>query len=115
MKRIAFILTLAFCLSCNDESINCDPQTAWVDKMIRIGGDDTGKYISVYSYQYKGKTVFLFKYELKCCDFFTAQLFDNKGNSLCFPYGGITGQGDKKCEDFDLTKKNEALYWEIGK
>lgn len=102
---------MLFFISCKKEDVKST--TEWLDKMVSGGVDKYGKIISVYSYTYNRKTVYLVNYEVKCCDNFTSQLFDNQGNSLCFPYGGISGQGDKKCEDFDLEKSNEKLYWKL--
>jgi hypothetical protein len=110
VKKTGIILMLFLQLSCKDDC-NITSPTAWLDSMINIGSDSNGKYISVYSYQYNGKVVYLINYEVKCCDIFTSQLFDDKGNSLCFPYGGVTGQGDNKCEEFDKGKSNEKRYW----
>lgn len=111
MKKLAIIFLLLSFSACKDNQDDCPTPANWLDAMINIGSDSHGKFTSVYSYKYKGNTVYLINYEVKCCDFFTSQLFDSKGNSLCFPYGGITGNGDKKCEDFDLNKTNEKLYW----
>jgi hypothetical protein len=111
MKIIALVLSLLLLISCKKEAVKS--ATDWLDKKIELKTDKYGKIISVYSYQYNQNTVYLVNYEVKCCDNFTSQLFDSQGNSLCFPYGGITGQGDKKCESFDLNKTNEKLYWKL--
>jgi hypothetical protein len=111
MKIITLLLHLLLFISCKKDTVNS--ATAWLDKKIELGTDTNGKIISVYSYQYDQKTVYLVNYEVKCCDNFTSQLFDNQGNSLCFPYGGVGGVGDKKCESFDLEKTNEKLYWKL--
>lgn len=110
-KNIHLIIVLLFFISCKKDDVNST--TEWLDKMIASNNDKNGKIISVYSYLYNQKTVYLVNYEVKCCDNFTAQLFDSQGNGLCFPYGGVGGNGDKKCEDFNLEKTNEKLYWKI--
>ena len=52
---------------------------------------------SVTEYRYNGKRVFLFS--SNCCDQYN-QVFDEACNYLCAPTGGITGKGDRKCNDF---------------
>ncbi len=113
MKKAAVLFFLLINISCKKEEVycNCADPVKWIETLIKQGDDSNGTFESVYSYQYKSKKVYLFNYEAKCCDFFTAQLFDEKGTSLCFPYGGISGKGDLKCEDFDTTKSAEKLYW----
>ncbi len=113
MKKLLVIsIFLIVSFSCKKDKV--DKTTDWLEQLISQGSDKTGKFKSVYSYKFNGKTVYLLNYEVKCCDNFTSQLFDSEGNSICFPYGGITGHGDKKCEDFDISKSDEKLYWKIG-
>lgn len=109
MKKIAVLFILLVVFSCKkDETM--EPK-AWLESLIALGGDDNGKFASVYTYTFEGKTVYLFNYTERCCDFFTAQLFDENGKSICYPYGGITGKGNMQCPDFDANKKDEKLYW----
>ena len=109
MKKITFVFFLLIIFSCkNDEKIE---PLGWITTKIAEGGDDNGQYASIYSYIYNNKTVYLFNYVERCCDFFSAQLFDENGISLCYPYGGISGQGNLKCQDFDANKSNEKIYW----
>jgi hypothetical protein len=62
----------------------------------------------VNEYIYKGKQVFLFNSD--CCDFFNP-LVDSNCNYICSPSGGITGQGDLTCRDFDSLSKHVRLVW----
>jgi hypothetical protein len=62
----------------------------------------------VDEYSYKGKTVFLFSSD--CCDAYNTA-YDNDCNPVCAPSGGITGAGDRKCEDFNTTAKHVRLVW----
>ncbi len=64
---------------------------------------------SVYSYRYKGKTVYLFN--APCCDQFN-YLYDENCNIICAPSGGITGRGDNRCPDFTSGSANEQLLWQ---
>lgn len=62
----------------------------------------------VYEYNYNGKRVFYFSGN--CCDQFN-QVFDENCNYICAPSGGITGKGDRKCDDFNSTAKKVRLIW----
>jgi hypothetical protein len=110
---ILFVLLLLVSWSCKKEDVLCDcgSPVSWVEDLIKKGSDDNGTFSSVYTYQFNDKKVFLLNYEAKCCDFYSSQLFDEKGKSLCYPYGGISGKGDLKCQDFDTGKSAEKLYW----
>jgi hypothetical protein len=63
---------------------------------------------SIWQYEYKGKIVYFIP--LVCCDI-PSYLYDEKGNLICYPDGGFTGQGDGKCADFIKTKTNGKLIW----
>lgn len=62
----------------------------------------------VNEYIYQGKHVFLFSSD--CCDRFS-ELYDENCNLVCAPYGGISGQGDGKCTDFQSTAQFVRLVW----
>ncbi|MES2796849.1 MAG: hypothetical protein V4683_12835 [Bacteroidota bacterium] len=111
MKRLVLLFSILLVLGCKKEDVT-PTGYAWLDTEIKNGSEDThGKFESIYSYLYLDKRVVLINYETKCCDMFTAQLFDENGTSLCFPYGGISGKGDLKCQEFDINKKAEKLIW----
>lgn len=64
---------------------------------------------SIYSYTYKGKTVYYVT--PPCCDFFS-DLYDSATCKLIgHPDGGITGKGDMQMMDFNTAKSNEKLIW----
>jgi hypothetical protein len=63
---------------------------------------------SIYSYTYKGKTVYYVT--PPCCDFFS-DLYDENCNLIGHPDGGFTGKGDMKMMDFNDTKTNEKVIW----
>jgi hypothetical protein len=65
--------------------------------------------IRIVRYQYGGETVY---YEsAPCCDQ-QSTVYNNKGEVLCHPEGGITGKGDGECANFDKRKTNEMLVWQ---
>jgi hypothetical protein len=62
----------------------------------------------VWAYSYNGKTVYLFSAD--CCDQYTT-VYDANCNFICAPSGGLTGKGDRKCEDFATVAKQLRLVW----
>lgn len=62
----------------------------------------------VVQYTYQGRTVYLVKGG--CCDNYN-YLFDACGNVLCAASGGITGNGDGRCPDFQTAATNPVLLW----
>jgi hypothetical protein len=62
----------------------------------------------VREYEYRGKKVYLFSSD--CCDQFNT-VYDDQCNYICAPSGGLTGRGDKKCEDFAANAKEIRLVW----
>ena len=62
----------------------------------------------VEEYNYNGKRVFVFS--ANCCDQFH-QAFDENCNYICAPSGGITGKGDRKCEDFREKAQLVKVVW----
>ncbi len=114
MKKLALAIVFFTAFSCQKEPEVCQPNPNWLTNIVNVFDETNGKIESVYSYQYQRKLVYLIKYEEKCCDFYSSQLFDEQGNSLCFPTGGISGKGDKKCDGFDQNKSNEKLIWAKG-
>ncbi len=117
MKKLLSLVLIVLALGCKDDVTTdiADGAPTWLNEMIKKGKDDHGTFSSVYSYLYRGQEVFLVVYSPACCDQFASQLFDNKGNRICFPTGGISGQGDLQCKDFENAKSNEKLYWTKGK
>ncbi|MBK8847742.1 MAG: hypothetical protein IPO27_14850 [Bacteroidetes bacterium] len=64
--------------------------------------------VSIYQYCYNGKKVFYVT--SYCCDI-PSELLDDNCNTLCYPDGGITGNGDGKCTDFFDKRSDEHLVW----
>lgn len=63
----------------------------------------------IFSYQYKGETVYYFP--PRCCDI-PSTLFDENCNVMCHPDGGSLGSGDGQCNDFFSSRTDEKLIWE---
>lgn len=47
----------------------------------------------------------------KCCDQ-PSVLFNDKGNYICAPDGGFTGNGDGKCDNFFEQRTNCEKIWQ---
>jgi hypothetical protein len=62
----------------------------------------------VNEYEYGGKRVYLFS--SPCCDQYNTAV-DGDCNYICAPSGGLTGKGDRKCEDFAANAKWIKLVW----
>jgi hypothetical protein len=62
----------------------------------------------INEYEYGGRKIYLFS--APCCDFFSVAV-DTDCNNICAPYGGFTGKGDGKCEDFPSKAKHIGLVW----
>lgn len=62
----------------------------------------------VHEYVYNGKTVYLFSAD--CCDQYNV-VYDAQCNYVCAPSGGMTGKGDRKCEDFNTDVKLTRVVW----
>jgi hypothetical protein len=64
--------------------------------------------IEIYQYFYNGNLVYFVS--APCCDMYTT-LYDENCNIICYPSGGITGEGDGRCNDFFETRSDEKLIW----
>jgi hypothetical protein len=62
----------------------------------------------VNEYEYNGRKLYLFSSD--CCDQYN-EVYDSRCNYICAPSGGITGKGDRKCEDFTTNAKHIRLVW----
>lgn len=108
MNKSSFLLIVTLgLLSCIS-----DPQFApecLEDRIAQILEEDMwNPPASLYSYSYKGETVYFIPQH--CCDF-PSELYDVNCNLICSPDGGITGDGDGKCSDFFQLRRNEKLLW----
>ncbi len=62
----------------------------------------------ILQYNYNGQTVYYLP--SRCCDIF-GDLYDNNGNLIAHPDGGLTGRGDGRAPDFFEKRSNERLIW----
>jgi hypothetical protein len=62
----------------------------------------------IMEYTYDNKIVYYIPAD--CCDQLNP-LYDEHGNIICKPDGGITGKGDGKCIDFNRHKLTGKLIW----
>ena len=63
---------------------------------------------SIWRFSYKGRVVFYVP--PSCCDV-ASELYDNEGNLICGPDGGLSGDGDGKCPDFFELRTDELRVW----
>ena len=62
----------------------------------------------INEYDYGERKVYLIS--ANCCDFYSIAV-DSNCNYVCAPSGGFTGQGDRKCADFNEKAKLVRLVW----
>jgi hypothetical protein len=75
----------------------------------RFGSEPVGNPpLSIWRYEYNGQIVYFVP--AHCCDLYST-LYDENGEVLCAPDGGITGKGDGHCTDFSAQRINEQLIW----
>ncbi|MCH7705747.1 MAG: hypothetical protein IIB33_01720 [Chloroflexi bacterium] len=63
---------------------------------------------SLTRYEYKGQAVYYLP--PRCCDMFS-DLYDDSGNIIGHPDGGITGQGDGRGPDVLAGRESERFVW----
>lgn len=64
--------------------------------------------VIINQYDYKSKRVYYIP--PSCCDI-PSELYSEQNVIICSPDGGMTGNGDGKCNDFFSERKNEVLIW----
>ena len=111
MKNTIFILS-CFCFLMIGCSQSISPDTPdWVEKMIvKFKNEPVGNPPqSIWQFDYNGQIVYYVPPQ--CCDQYST-LYDEKGNILGAPDGGISGSGDGRFTDFFTERKNEKLIWQ---
>lgn len=63
---------------------------------------------TVYRYLFQDKYVYLFS--SNCCDQYN-YVYDRDCKVICAPSGGIAGQGDGRCSNFNQMASEETLIW----
>ena len=111
MKTGLFILfSLCFSIiSCSQSTSPDNPD--WVEDLIVQYKNETvgNPPQSIWRYNYKNQIVYYVPPQ--CCDQFST-LYDEKGNELGAPDGGITGNGDGRFTDFFTARTDEKLIWQ---
>ena len=64
---------------------------------------------SVQKYHYQAKDVYLF--ESSSCADYPAVVYDENGDVICMPSGGLSGAGDGKCPCFYEEATNKEVVW----
>ena len=64
--------------------------------------------LTITRYQYRGQAVYY--QTASCCDIFS-NLYNEEGELIAHPDGGITGRGDGRLPDFHQEREREFLVW----
>lgn len=84
----------------------------WVKKLIEKeeAGRVANSPASLSKCKYKGQIVYYLP--PRCCDI-PSVLYDENGNFICSPDGGMTGGGDEKCVDFfyEYERRECVVIW----
>ena len=108
MKSTLFGLFCFLIISCSQSILSDNPD--WVeDLIVQFKNEAVGNPPqSIWGYNYNDQTVYFVP--AQCCDQYST-LYDENGNVLGAPDGGIAGNGDGKITDFFTKKTNEKLIW----
>lgn len=111
MKKVMILNFLAIFLSisissCEKVDFPKDTPTC-IKKEIRKQQDEC--LDRVVKYEYNGNTVYLF--EPADCPDALFNLYDENCNHICSPAGGISGNGDGKCNDFYQAAIEKEVIW----
>lgn len=112
MKILKFSAVGFFCIalsfsSCKELELEIKVPKC-VEKEIRKIEKEEGDSYSVWEWKVDGKVFYYIS--SPCCDKFN-WLYDNNCNKVCAPDGGISGQGDGNCPQFE-GKIEKTLVWE---
>jgi len=82
----------------------------WLDRMLRdLEGQPPANHpLTITRYEYRGEAVYY--QTAACCDIFS-NLYNEEGELIAHPDGGITGQGDGRLPDFHQEREREFLVW----
>lgn len=111
MKKTFFVLFSICFLNIGCSLSQSSENPAWVDDLIeQYKSEPVGNPPqSIWRYSYKNQIVYYVPPQ--CCDQFSI-LYDEKGNELGAPDGGITGDGDGRITDFFTVRTDEKLIWQ---
>jgi len=68
--------------------------------------------VRVYRYRFDGETVY---FETPPSPDQYSTLYNQRGQVLCHPDGGLTGRGDGRCGSFQKRRTDEALVWQAAR
>ena len=98
--------------ACSSSSSPSEPAAAppWLQALIaQIEAEPvTNPPSAIFRYRYAGDTVYF--RPGRCCDL-PSDLYNETGELICHPDGGITGRGDGRCPDFFSARSSEQLIW----
>jgi hypothetical protein len=99
-------------VSCDEKSpVAPEPTPEWLTALIRNFEMQpvANPPVSITRYEYKSEVVYLVS--PRCCDNWS-DLYRADGTTLCHPDGGLTGNGDGRCPDFLIERKNAQIIWQ---
>lgn len=106
---IIFLLLLVAIVSCDKNDLPKGTPKCIKNEIKKLEDlEPQNPRASVWLYKFKGENVYYIP--SACCDI-PSKLYDTKCNLICSPDGGITGNGDGNCTDFNSTKTEEKLIW----
>ena len=98
-------------VACSSSSSPSEPdRPVWLTALIAEiqAQPATNPPSSIWRYRYHGEIVYY--RPPVCCDVF-GDLYDEEGNLICHPDGGIAGNGDGRCPDFFDVRTGETLIF----
>lgn len=127
MRKILILLVMVMsvslpALACAEQESDTTAESAittrdqaaapeWVKKLIADleAAPEGNQQGMVVRYEYRGRTVYYVP--AVCCDQLSS-LYDEEGNVICSPDGGVNGMGDGRCPDFFDARKGEEVIWQ---
>jgi hypothetical protein len=101
---------LLILISCNSATKPTNEPPQWLNKIeVAFASEPvTNPPREIWEYSYDSALVYYTP--PVCCDQFGI-LYNNSGDTMCFPDGGIHGTGDGRCPDFILNRTGGKLLW----
>lgn len=109
---IIILIFASYYIFIKGQSQNYSPtnNTSWVNDLIKKEENNSvaNPPSSLTKCIYKNQTVYYLP--PRCCDI-PGVLYNDMGNVICYPDGGITGRGDGKCEDYFKKRTGCTIVW----